>query len=88
MSERCAFHEDMVCRLAKTEEQASSHDDWITKVESKMDDNLKETLKAIDGLRAEINQAKGAGWMLLKVGAAALGAASLMTLFLNLKGGK
>lgn len=88
MNDRCEYHENLACRVAKTEEQTSGHDDWITKIEKRLEENHKATLEAIAELKSDINHAKGAGWMLVKLGAAFMAFVTFAAALARLIGGK
>lgn len=88
MNDRCEYHENLSCRVAKNEEMANGHDDWIAKIEKRLEENHKATLEAIAELKSDMNQAKGAGWMLVKIGAAFMALITFAAALAKLAGGK
>lgn len=73
-------------RLAKNEELASGLDAWIAKVEVKLDENHIRTLAAIGDIRDDLNRAKGAGWVLVKVGVALMAVLGLIASAVHIAG--
>lgn len=73
MTDHCQHHEDHTKEIAAMKAAAESRDAWITKIEQRMEEQHKETILAITSLRADINKAKGAGWMLISLGSLATG---------------
>jgi hypothetical protein len=66
-SERCKYHDDLVCDTAKT-----------TALITELRKEVALLREAVDELTAFLNQTRGAGWIVFKVGAMATGVAAVV----------
>lgn len=77
MSDFCPHHEQRGSDLAMCKANIESMDAWVAKVEAKMEAHHNEQLQEIRSLREEMARYKGAGWVLVKIGALVVGSAAL-----------